>query len=162
MIRIRAGRMSDAKEFRVCLDVVARERTSLAMVVGPTLRNLKQWMRAARKARCPLFVAVDGERIVGWCDCAPREMEGFRHSVGLGIGLIPEARGLGLGEQLLKKTIAACRRNGFERIELQVYANNRPARALYRKFGFRHEGRRVRGRKIDGKYDDIILMGKLL
>ena len=54
------------------------------------------------------------------------------------------------------------RRRRIEKIELQVYASNRPARALYRKFGFAQEGRRIRARKLDGKYDDVILMGKLL
>src|SRR5213075_835804 len=99
---------------------------------------------------------------VGWCDAALREMEGFRHTVGLGMGLLPEMRGRGLGSQLLKKAIAHCRRHGVEKIELQVYANNRPARVLYRKFGFRQEGRRVRARKLDGKYEDVVLMGLLL
>jgi len=71
-------------------------------------------------------------------------------------------RGRGLGARLLRKALARCRRRGIEKIELQVYASNRPARELYRKFGFRQEGRRVRARKLDGKYDDVILMGKLL
>jgi ribosomal protein S18 acetylase RimI-like enzyme len=71
-------------------------------------------------------------------------------------------RGLGLGARLLKMAIAHCRRRRIEKVELQVYASNRPARALYRKFGFKQEGRRVRARKLDSKYDDVILMGKLL
>ena len=68
-----------------------------------------------------------------------------------------------MGRQAHRRLVR-CRaeKHGIEKIELQVFASNRPARALYRKFGFRQEGRRVRGRKLDGKYDDVILMGKLL
>lgn len=162
MIRIRAARVSDAKSYRACFDAIARERIHLGLVAAPPVKICRGWIRALRKARYPMYFALDGSRVIGWSDAVPREMDGFRHTVGLGMGLLPEMRGRGLGARLLRKTIAHCRRRGVEKIELQVYASNRAARALYRKFGFRHEGRRVRGRKLDGKYDDVILMGRLL
>jgi len=34
--------------------------------------------------------------------------------------------------------------------------------ALYRKLGFVHEGTRVRGKKLDGEYDDVHMMGLVL
>jgi ribosomal protein S18 acetylase RimI-like enzyme len=161
-VKIRAARMSDLKAYHACFDAVARERVHLGMVAAPPLEGSRGWMRMVLGAKCPFYVAVDGKRIVGWCDAGPREMEGFRHTVGLGMGLLPEARRRGLGARLVKKAIAHCRRRRIEKIELQVYASNRAARALYRKLGFKQEGRRVRARKLDGKYDDVILMGKLL
>ena len=48
--------------------------------------------------------------------------------------------------------------SGFEKIELSVYATNAPARALYERVGFVLEGTRVRGRKVDGRYDDVHMM----
>ena len=36
------------------------------------------------------------------------------------------------------------------------------AMALYRKVGFVHEGTRVRGKKLDGEYDDVHMMGLVL
>jgi RimJ/RimL family protein N-acetyltransferase len=39
-----------------------------------------------------------------------------------------------------------------------VFASNANAAALYRKVGFVHEGTRVRGRKVDGVYDDVHMM----
>jgi RimJ/RimL family protein N-acetyltransferase len=39
-----------------------------------------------------------------------------------------------------------------------VYASNDAAQALYRRFGFVERGRWPRGRKVDGAYDDVILM----
>ena len=161
-VKIRAARLSDLKGYRACFDAVARERIHLGVVVAPPLRTLRGYMRGVIEAKCAFFVAVEEGRIVGWCDAPSREMEGFRHTVGLGMGLLPEARGRGLGERLLRRAIAHCRRRKIEKIELQVYASNRPAIALYRKFRFRVEGRRVRARKLDGKYDDVILMGRLL
>ena len=162
MIRIRLARMSDLKSYRACFDAVAGERIHLGSVAAPSLKRMRGYMRMVLDAKCPSYFALDGKRIVGWCDAEPREMEGFRHTVGLGMGLLPEMRGRGLGERLLRKVIAHCRRRRIEKIELQVYASNRPARELYRRAGFKQEGRRVRARKLDGKYDDVILMGKLL
>jgi len=154
--------MSDAKGYNACFDAVARERVHLGRVVAPSLARSRSYLRGLLRKRYPSLVVTDGKRIVGWCDAEPREMEGFRHTAGLGMGLLPEMRGRGLGARLLRKVIARCRRRGIEKIELQVYASNRAGRALYREFGFRQEGRRVRARKLDGKYDDVILMGKLL
>jgi ribosomal protein S18 acetylase RimI-like enzyme len=159
MIRIRSATMRDLKGYHACFDAVAREREHLGSVAASSLKGSRGWLRAVLDAKCPFLVAIEGRRIVGWCDVAPREMEGFRHTGGLGMGLMPEMRGRGLGARLLKKAIAQCRRRRIEKIELQVYASNRPARALYRKFGFRQEGRRIRARKLDGEYDDVILMG---
>ena len=161
-VRIRPARMSDLRSYHACFDAVARERIHLGMVAAASLQDSRGWMRMVLGAKCPFYVVLDGRRIVGWCDAGPREMEGFRHTVGLGMGLLPEMRGRGLGARLLRKAIAHCRRRRIEKIELQVYASNRAARALYRKFGFRQEGRRVRARKLDGKYDDVVLMGLLL
>ena len=50
----------------------------------------------------------------------------------------------------------------FERIELSVYASNTASQALYRTVGFVEEGVKKRGRKLDGVYEDVIIMAKLL
>jgi ribosomal protein S18 acetylase RimI-like enzyme len=78
------------------------------------------------------------------------------------MGLLPDYRGRGIGERLIRASIDAARAAGFERIELSVYARNTRAAALYRKVGFVHEGTRVRGKKVDGEYDDVQLMGMAL
>src|SRR4051812_33719543 len=48
--------------------------------------------------------------------------------------------------------------SALERIELEVVASNEPAVGLYRKMGFVTEGVKRHGRKLDGVYDDIIVM----
>jgi putative acetyltransferase len=162
VIRIRLARLGDLEGYHACLDAVARERLHLGMLAAPPIAGTRGYMRMVLGAKAPFYLALDGKRIVGWCDACPRSMEGFRHVVDLGMGLLPEARRRGIGSRLLRKAIAHCRRRRIEKIDLQVFSTNRAARALYRRFGFRQEGRRVRGRKLDGKYDDVILMGKLL
>ncbi len=50
----------------------------------------------------------------------------------------------------------------LEKVELEVFESNLPAVRFYKKMGFRVEGRRVKSRKLDGVYDNIILMGKFI
>ena len=104
---------------------------------------------------------ADG-RVVGWCDIRRETIPVYAHVGHLGMGLLPDHREQGIGERLLHAAIDAARAAAFERIELNVYGRNSRAAALYRKVGFVHEGTRVRGKKLDGEYDDVHDMGMLL
>ena len=77
------------------------------------------------------------------------------------MGLLSHVRGQGLGARLAVETIAVARGRRLERIELEVFASNERAIALYRKLGFVVEGIKRRGRKLDGQYDDNIIMALL-
>ncbi|MDH7563284.1 MAG: GNAT family protein [Candidatus Bathyarchaeota archaeon] len=54
------------------------------------------------------------------------------------------------------------KQRGLEKISLSTFSTNLPAIKLYRKFGFKIEGRSRRQYKIHGKYVDEITMGKFL
>jgi ribosomal protein S18 acetylase RimI-like enzyme len=77
------------------------------------------------------------------------------------MGLLAGYRGKGIGRALAVKTIQAARAAGIERVELEVFASNTTAIALYRSLGFKEEGRRQRARKLDGVYDDNVCMAVL-
>jgi ribosomal protein S18 acetylase RimI-like enzyme len=53
------------------------------------------------------------------------------------LGVVPEARGRGLGAALLARSLAGFAGAGARRVELEVTAANVAAVALYRRFGFR-------------------------
>jgi len=57
------------------------------------------------------------------------------------VGVIPDARGRGLGRSLLRRAIDDAEARGAERLFLEMRANN-PARRLYERFGFQAIGRR--------------------
>lgn len=110
----------------------------------------------------PAFVLDDGGHFVGWCDILPaRDNEATRHIGVLGLGLLPDYRGQGFGERLVREALTAARAFGFTRIELRVFMTNTRALALYRKVGFVGEGVQRRGVKIDGVYIDVLLMAIL-
>jgi GNAT superfamily N-acetyltransferase len=71
----------------------------------------------------PVYYAIDNDRVVGWCDVFPFNNPRQSHRGGLGMGLIPEYRGQGLGSKLLSSVIEHSKQFGLEKIELNVYTS---------------------------------------
>ena len=80
----------------------------------------------------------------------------------LGMALLPEFRGQGLGERLMREALDAARVFGLHRVELTVREDNKNAIALYRKIGFEVEGLMREAIKVDGVCQNMALMGLLL
>ena len=89
---------------------------------------------------------------------SPGKSEEFTHCGTLGMGVLRDHRRQGIGTRLMERTISKAKVRGIERVELEVYASNVPAISMYEKRGFVHEGVKRRARKIDGVYDDILVM----
>jgi len=145
----------DIEGFRRCLDAVARERKWLAFLVAPPIEVVREF--TARNAPIQ-FLALHGGEVVGWCDVIRNPLDGFRHSGSLGMGLLPEFRGRGVGHKLLQETVAAAHAAGVARIELTVLASNQAAIRLYERHGFAHEGRKQNARFLDGRFEDLLCM----
>lgn len=157
---------ADAEGYRACLDRVAAERRYLAFTAAPPLSEVKFYIKAMLQRGLPFIVAVDAQdKVVGWCNIhvqpQTQHRGGFSHVGTVGMGLDAAYRGQGLGRQMLQTVFDTAGRVGIERVELQVYASNESAVKLYRKFGFVTEGVKARARKLDGEYDDIIMMARL-
>jgi ribosomal protein S18 acetylase RimI-like enzyme len=161
-IVVRPIALSDIEQFQYVTSSVMRERHFLAFVDGFPIDEAATFVARNMRLGNPQLVVDDGGRVVGWCDIRREIIPVYSHIGHLGMGLLPDYRGRGIGERLIKASIDAARRAGFERLELSVYARNVRATALYRKVGFMHEGTRVRGKKLDGEYDDVHIMGLLL
>lgn len=69
-------------------------------------------------------------------------------------------RGRGVGTALVAAAIERSRARGLHKLILSVFPHNEAAIALYRKFGFVDEGRRVRHiRRASGELWDLLEMG---
>mgnify|MGYP003442513272 CR=1 FL=1 len=72
-------------------------------------------------------------------------------------------RGRGVGSALLAAAIEKARDEGLHKLSLEVFPHNHAAIALYRKFGFVEEGRRIKHyRRASGELWDSMVMGLLL
>ena len=148
--------------YHACVSEVAGERRWLDIIEGFTLAETAEWVRRNFfVADFPCLLALNRGSVVGWCDATPIDRPTHRHIGLLGIGLRAAFRGQGLGRRLLAATLTRAQAIGLERIELQVYAANERAQRLYRDLGFVVEGVKRRGRKLDGVYDDVVMMALL-
>lgn len=85
-----------------------------------------------------------------------------RHVMNLGIAVLPEAHGQGVGKALMQALIDyADHWAQVLRIELTVFVDNPRAIALYQAFGFRTEGRHVGYAMRAGQYVDVFSMARL-
>ena len=85
-----------------------------------------------------------------------------RHAMAMGIAVVPHAQGQGVGSALMQALCDyADHWAQVLRIELTVFADNEPAIALYRKFGFVHEGTHQAYAMRNGRYADVLSMARL-
>jgi RimJ/RimL family protein N-acetyltransferase len=156
---IRRSTPGDAEAFRESVASVARERRYLVTLDGFPLSETRAFLQRIEKEQMPQLVAVSSGQIVGWCDIVPRQQPGFAHVGVLGLGVVREWRRRGLGRRLIQQCLELARTTHLEKIELDVYSDNPVAIHLYESAGFVQEGCRRKARKIDGTYQDVLIMG---
>lgn len=110
-------------EQRLILDYFARSSTCLCIVATRT---------AQHRGRDP---------ILGSLTLTPGRTSRTQHTVQLGMGVLRDAWGLGVGGLLLDHALTWTQANPIlSRVSLQVYEDNEPARRLYLSRGFVEEG----------------------
>lgn len=158
---IRQIQFADAASFRECLDSVARERRYLAQVEALPLDRVQEFVQQSVESSAAQYVAVANDRVVGWCDVFPHWAHALRHVGSLGMGVAAGYRGQGIGERLLRSTIAHALHSGIFRITLEARADNAAAIRLYEKVGFRHEARIPCALRFDGVFYEGVQMALL-
>lgn len=148
--------------FREAVGEVSREKKYLIFTDTPPKESTLEFVENIIKNRYPQFVAIIDSKVIGWCDVIPKTRGPQKHIGVLGMGIVSQYRGLGIGKMLLEKTIKASKEFGLEKIELGVFKDNIRAKNLYEKFGFFEEGLKKKSVKIDGNYVDEYIMGLFL
>jgi diaminopimelate decarboxylase len=158
-VRVRPARPRDARSFLEAFSSVAAERRFIQTEVPTaTARSYRRRFRRSPGADGAHLVAVEGERVIGAISIRRGDHPATRHLATLGMFVVAERRGLGVGAALLAAAMRWAREQAIERVELTVYPHNEAALALYRRFGFEEEGRLRRHAKKSYGYEDEILM----
>lgn len=107
-----------------------------------------------------LVAEIEG-RIVGQAALHVRDRR-ERHSAGVGIAVHDAFHGQGVGTALMTALLdVADNWLGLIRVDLQVYIDNAPAIALYKKCGFEVEGTLRKCAIRNGQYVDAYAMARL-
>ena len=153
---VRNGCVEDARALAELFAAVAEERDGIASEPPIDVDARTSIFAAAIDGT---IVAVAAGEFVGSLHLEPSR-HGFAE---LGMAVAREWRGRGVGSALLAAAIERARADGVHKLSLEVFPHNEAGIALYRKFGFVEEGRRVQQyRRASGELWDSAMMGLLL
>ncbi len=111
------------------------------------------------------FVAVDiaTNEIVGECSFSTEKRGRIRHRGEVGWVVHPDYARRGIATRLLRAVLGEAKRRGFKKAGAEMAAAKIPSVRLAKKFGFKIEGKRRAGLRLDsGKYVDTYVFGKIL
>lgn len=108
------------------------------------------------------LVALHGGQVIGNIGLKQYPRVRRMHAGELGMGVSAAWQNKGIGSQLMAAALdIADNWMNLRRIELTVFADNKAAQALYRKFGFEEEGTLREYAVRDGGLVDVICMARL-
>lgn len=103
-----------------------------------------------------------GGRACRRIDQPPLRRQSHGHSAGFGMGIHDDFQSQGIGTRLMEPMLnLADNRLNLWRVDLQVYTDNEPGIALYKKFGFEIEGTHRNHAFREGQYVDSCTMARL-
>jgi L-amino acid N-acyltransferase YncA len=105
------------------------------------------------------FVAERDGRVAGWIALAPVSPRAcYAGVVEVSAYVADEARGEGIGAQLLAAAIASSERAGIWTLQTGVFPKNETSLRLLRRFGFRALGTQERIGRLHGVWRDVVLL----
>lgn len=161
MIDVRPAEPADAPALVALASEVGREPGGwlLTTETWRSATDERRYLRAVRRhADAAVFVAVDGDRVVGRLSVARDPHPASAHVADLGLMVAASHRRRGIGRRLLDQAVSWARQSGVRKLELHVFPWNEPAIRLYETFGFVREGHRRGHYRRDGADVDALLM----
>lgn len=162
---IRLAILEEAQEFLDYINQCGKETDFLGFGkegIGLNLEEEKAYFKSFTPKNF-MLVGLLENKIVGSCSLRTNESRIRLKHVGLlGITILQEYWGLGIGKSLMQSAINRGKEAGLTRIELTVRVDNEKAISLYKKLGFEIEGQLKNAMFINGKYFDNYIMGLII
>jgi RimJ/RimL family protein N-acetyltransferase len=158
---VRRARPGDAAALVDLAEAVGGEPEGWLVTDGSwrSVGEERRYLRTiARYPHAAVFVAADGDLIVGRLSLARDPHPASAHVADLGLMVAATHRRRGIGRALLQAAADWARGSGVRKLELHVLPHNAAAVALYEDFGFRREGVRKGHYQRNGHDLDAILM----
>lgn len=163
--RIGKSDLKKAKLFQEYINLLVKEPAMLLLNKKQTLQNEKDFINrtllAQKNKSGVCIIAQHDGKIVGLSDVKLKPLA--KNHIGLfGITVRQEYRGIGLGKYLMQEALKLAKKElpGLKIFELEVYEINKPARALYKKMGFKDVAKIPRAIQYKGRLQAEYLMMK--
>lgn len=163
MITIEKAKVSDAEALLEYLKQIGGETDNLtfgAEGLPCSVEDEEKYIESLENSTSSvMFIAKIDGKIVGDAHFSSSTRERIKHRGEIGISVIKEYWGCGVGSRLMESLIDFAKNTaGCEIIALQVRSDNERAINLYKKYGFEKIGQFKGLLKIDGEYVDCDLM----
>ena len=164
---LRRVREEDAEQICAILPQAHRESDFLNWMPGEfdwTAEREREFIRDHVHRRGAIILCAESDdRIIALAGAHPMPFRRFTHHAEIGITVLKDHWGRGLGRTLVEFLVAWGRAEKLAKLTLRVFEDNHRAMGLYRALGFAEEGR-LRGDALraDGRYSDTILMARFL
>jgi RimJ/RimL family protein N-acetyltransferase len=164
---IRPVRIEDAEPLADYMKAILKDRMSSMADLDEMIVNVHRQRENIRRVQTTqaalAIVAWKGPEIIGYLNVEPGRRRKIRHVAEIGMSVREGHRRRGVGLALMEYAEAWARKTGkIEKLALNVFSGNEAAIRLYEKAGYEVEGVLKRQINLDGEYQDLILMGKLL
>ena len=122
--------------------------------------NRLAWLQDRLERGYPVLVATDAQdRVLGYASFGDwRAFEGFRHTVEHSVYVHRDARGSGIGRQLLQALIGRARSLGKHVMVAAIEAGNTASIGLHEQLGFECTGRMPQVGTKFGRWLDLVFM----
>ncbi len=165
MIIIREIQIEDAENLLNLLNQLDIETTFLLHEKGErktTIEQQKRNIQEQLEKGVLTFVLEDNKKLVGYVFGNIFTANRKKHCMYLAIAILQEYTGKGYGTKLMSTLEKQAIENGITRLELEVSKKNKVAISLYQKIGFDMEGVKRSAFLVNGKYEDELIMGKII
>jgi len=164
---IRYPEVSDLKEVWRYANALSEERT-FVLFQGEkiSLQKEREWLgkliESNKKRQGVTLLVVTGKKIVGICGIQAKKKKIHRHIGSFAISVANSFRGEGIGWLLMNAVLEETKKklNGIKTITLEVFEENKAARKMYKKIGFKEIGVLPAALRYKGGYSNEVLMYK--
>lgn len=137
MITVRHATDRDLPEILAIYNDVILHTTAVYDYEPHTLEMRRQWFRTKQEQGFPVFVATEGEKVMGLSSIGPfRAWAAYKFSVENSVYVASDCRGKGIGKQLLNPLIRAAKESQLHTIIAGIDATNEISLKLHKHFGF--------------------------
>ena len=159
-VAVRPARAADADALAAIYNQGIAERQATFETTQRSAADAASWLDDAGG---PVLAAERDGRVVGFARLVPASDRCAYAGVGeYTIYVDPDARGEGIGRQLLDALATQAERAGYWKMIGKLFTSNAGSIALARRCGFREVGVHERHARLDGEWKDVLVVERLL